>query len=390
MFPSFPRPRIIMMCRALAALLACLPLLAVWQAAVAEPAEDVDAVITRLGLRETPAPVRERARWRVPRKVVLLAFDPGSHWETRQAVFAAASPTTQVVMAKNLAEALAATADADAIIGFNPTICSPQIIDGARQLRWLGSLSAGVEGCMAVASVHERDLLVTNMRGVDGAVIAEHAIALMLALAHHLDEFAVDSSRGEWRPGHAASMEALEGKTLLVVGLGGIGTEVARRAHGLGMNVIATRDGDRSKPDFVSYVGLSDELSTLAKNADVIVSAVPLTPQTTGMYNARFFAALKPAAFFINVARGGSVVTADLAAALSEHRLAGAGLDVVDPEPLPPGNPLWHAPHVLITPHISSRSDLPGEVRWQLAVENLRRYAKGEKMLSAVDLSKGY
>jgi phosphoglycerate dehydrogenase-like enzyme len=185
-------------------------------------------------------------------------------------------------------------------------------------------------------------------------------------------------------------MEALEGKTMLVVGLGGIGTEVAKRAYGLGMKVIATRDGDRSKPDFVSYVGLPDELLTLAKTADVIVNAVPLTPQTTGMYNAGFFAVLKPTAYFINVARGGSAVTADLAAALTGHRLGGAGLDVVDPEPLPPDNPLWHAPHVLITPHISALSDLPGEARWVLAVENLRRYVSGEKMLSVVDLAKGY
>jgi phosphoglycerate dehydrogenase-like enzyme len=112
--------------------------------------------------------------------------------------------------------------------------------------------------------------------------------------------------------------------------------------------------------------------------------------QTKGMYNAQLFALLKPNAFFINVARGASAVTADLVSTLNEHRLAGAGLDVVDPEPLPPDNPLWHAPHVMITPHISSRSDLPGEARWILAVENLRRYADGEKMLSVVDLSKGY
>jgi phosphoglycerate dehydrogenase-like enzyme len=84
------------------------------------------------------------------------------------------------------------------------------------------------------------------------------------------------------------------------------------------------------------------------------------------------------------------VVTGDLTAALNEHRIAGAGLDVVDPEPLPPDNPLWHAPHVLITPHISGRSDLPGEARWTLVIENLRRYAHGEKMLSTVDLQKGY
>jgi phosphoglycerate dehydrogenase-like enzyme len=291
-----------------------------------------------------------------------------------------------------MAAALIATADADAIVGFNPEICAPKIIDNARQLRWIASLAAGVENCMTVPGVHSRNLLVTNMRGVDSAVIAEHAIALVLALAHSLDVFAVDTSKASWSDQHGATtpIQTLEGKTMLVVGLGGIGTEVARRAYGLGMKVVATRDNTRDKPDFVGHVGLPDEMLALAKTADVIVNSVPLTPQTTGIYDAKFFAALKPTAYFINVARGGSAVTADLTAALNEHRLAGAGLDVVDPEPLPPGNPLWRAPHVLITPHISSRSDLPSEARWTLAAENLRRYANGEKMLSVVDLTKGY
>ncbi|MEO6186267.1 MAG: NAD(P)-dependent oxidoreductase, partial [Steroidobacteraceae bacterium] len=101
-------------------------------------------------------------------------------------------------------------------------------------------------------------------------------------------------------------------------------------------------------------------------------------------------AALKPTAFFINIARGGSVVTEELMAALNEGRLAGAGLDVVDPEPLPPGHPLWKSPRILFTPHISSSSDLPGEARWTIAVDNLRRYVAGEKMLNMVDLARGF
>jgi phosphoglycerate dehydrogenase-like enzyme len=361
-------------------------------AAHADDSDSVAAVITKLRIQEAPQPVRERAQWHAPRKVVLLEFGNGGGWAGRQEAFAAAAPKARVVVAKDMASALKATADADVIIGFNPGICRPEIVDNAKQLRWLASLAAGVENCMAVPGVRGRNLLLTNMRGVDSAVIAEHAVALLMALAHGLDTFAVDTSKGAWSPEHGAtaSIQTLEGKTLLVVGLGGIGTEVAMKAHGLGMKVIATRDNDRNKPDFVSYVGLPDEMLTLAKSADVIVNCVPLTPQTTGIYNAKFFAVLKPTAYFINVARGASAVTADLVAALSEHRLAGAGLDVVDPEPLPPDSPLWHAPHVLITPHISSRSDLPGEARWTLAVENLRRYANGEKMLSVVDLTKGY
>lgn len=358
----------------------------------ADDAESVAAVMKRLRVQEAPQPIRERKQWRSPKKIVLLEFGNPTGWPGRQEKFAAVAPKAQVVVAKDLPSALSATADADVIVGFNPEICNPKILDNAKQLRWIASLAAGVELCMAVPSVHSRNLLMTNMRGVDSAAIAEHAVAMAMALAHGLDTFAVDTSKSIWSREHGSTtpMQSLEGKTMLVVGLGGIGTEVAMKAHGLGMKVVATRDNDRNKPDFVSYVGLANEMLTLAKTADVIVNCVPLTPQTTGIYNAAFFAALKPTAYFINVARGASAVTADLTNALNEHRLAGAGLDVVEPEPLPPDNPLWHAPHVIISPHISSRSDLPGEARWILAVENLRRYANGEKMLSVVDLSKGY
>jgi phosphoglycerate dehydrogenase-like enzyme len=122
----------------------------------------------------------------------------------------------------------------------------------------------------------------------------------------------------------------------------------------------------------------------------VVVNAAPLTAETRGIYNARFFSAMKPTAYFINVARGGSVVTSDLVAALNSGKIAGAGLDVVDPEPLPPDHPLWHAKNVIITPHISSFSDIPNEALWVLVNENLRRYAAGEKMLSVVDLEREY
>ena len=377
---------------ALAFLAAGLMAVSMVPAARADDTESVAAVISRLRVQEAPQPIRERKQWRAPKKVVLLEFGNPAGWAGRQEKFAAAAPKAQVVVAKDLPSALSATADADVIVGFNPEICNPKIIDNAKQLRWLSSLAAGVELCMAVPSVRSRDLLMTNMRGVDSAAIAEHAVAMAMALAHGLDTFAVDTSKGIWSREHGGTtpMQSLEGKTMLVVGLGGIGTEVAMKAHGLGMKIVATRDKDRNKPDFVSYVGLPNEMLTLAKSADVIVNCVPLTPQTTGMYNAAFFAALKPTAFFINVARGASAVTADLTNALNEHRLAGAGLDVVEPEPLPPDSPLWHAPHVIISPHISSRSDLPGEARWILAVENLRRYTNGEKMLSVVNLTKGY
>ena len=209
---------------------------------------------------------------------------------------------------------------------------------------------------MDVPAVRDQRLLMTNMRGIDSPVIAEHAIALLLALAHGLDRFALDTSQGVMNRANAGRirMQFLEGKTMLVAGLGGIGTEIAKRASGLGMEVVATRQGGSGKPDFVRYVGQPDELLKLARDADVIVCALPLTPETTGLFNAEFFAVLKPSAYFINIARGGSVVTADLVAALDAGKLAGAGLDVTEPEPLPADHPLWKSPRVLITPHISS------------------------------------
>jgi phosphoglycerate dehydrogenase-like enzyme len=159
----------------------------------------------------------------------------------------------------------------------------------------------------------------------------------------------------------------LEGKNLLVIGLGGVGTEVARRAHALGMRVRATRNTGREGPDFVEYVGLANEALPLAEWADVIVNCTPLTPDTRGMFNASFFSAMKPSAYFINVGRGESVVTDDLVSALQARRLAGAALDVTDPEPLPRNHTLWRMPNVIITPHVAVASDLVlgGAQCWQ-------------------------
>jgi phosphoglycerate dehydrogenase-like enzyme len=358
------------------------------------PAARADAtsdLIKSLQLVTAPTPVKQRADWRVPKKILLLEFG-NQDWAPRQAEYAALAPHTEFIAVHNLDEAVAAAPGADALIGFNPEICAPRLLTAAKDLRWIASLAAGVENCLAVPGLRERNLLLTNMRAVDAAVIAEHAIALTLGLAHGLDVFAADTAAGQWNRAHGAMtpMQSLDGKTLLVVGLGGIGTDVARLAHGLGMKVVATRDGDRKGPSFVAHIGPPAELAMLAASADVIVSCVPLTPVTQGMFDAKFYALLKPSAFFVNISRGGTMVMADLTRALNEHRLAGAGLDVSDPEPLPPGDPLWHAPHVIITPHISSRSDLPGAGRWLLARENVRRYVQGARMLNVVDQTRGY
>jgi phosphoglycerate dehydrogenase-like enzyme len=357
-------------------------------------AQETDAarVVAELGLREAPTAVRERKAWRAPKKIVVLGGgpQPGSAHDA----ISKAAPGAKVVLVASSEEMAKEAVDADVVAGLTSEggICEPEVLDNAKQLRWVYSFSAGVERCVAVPSVKERDLLITNMRAIDGATIAEHSIAMALALARGLDMFLEAQAEERWaRNADARSrMRTLNGKTMLVVGLGGIGAEVAERAHGIGMKVIATRNSGRTGPSFVSYVGLPDELLKLAGQADVVVNTTPLTAATTGLFDAKFFAAMKPTGYFINVARGGAVVTQDLVAALNEGRIGGAGLDVTDPEPLPPEHPLWKAKNVIITPHVSSGSDMRPEQRMTFIRENMRRYVAGEKMLSEVDIARQY
>jgi phosphoglycerate dehydrogenase-like enzyme len=215
----------------------------------------------------------------------------------------------------------------------------------------------------------------------------------MFALSRSLQVSIGRQARGEgWSRNFAGSQpQALSGKTVLVVGLGGIGLEVAKRAHALGMKVIATRNSSREGPDYVSRVGLADELPSMIGEADVVVSALPLVPATTHLFDARMFARMKKTAYFINVGRGGSVVTDDLVAALNNGTIAGAGLDVTDPEPLEPrDHPLWKAKNIIITPHMSAQSDLGQGARLMILREQVRRFAAGDKLLSVVDFKKGY
>jgi len=230
------------------------------------------------------------------------------------------------------------------------------------------------------------------MQKVAGSVMAEHVMALMFGLTRGLAAYVPSQSKGEWADEAVpeSRMWEVKGRTMLVVGLGGIGTEVAKRAHALGMTVIATRNSGTDGPDYVAEVGLADKLRPFAGRADVIVSTLPLTAATKGLMDEAFFDAAKRGALFINVGRGGTVVTDALVAALHDGRLGGAGLDVTDPEPLPAGHPLWRAPNVIVTPHVAAALDGNEVARWIIARENLRRYAAGGRLFSEVDVDKGY
>lgn len=340
-------------------------------------------LVAELGLKESATAVSERPGWSPPRRVVIPGADAA-----RLAWMQEAAPGVTLLPARDRAEAARLAADADAVIGW----CTPEIVAAGERLRWIQVLSAGVESCVGIPGLAERGLWLTNMQKIAGPVMSEHVIAFMLALTRGFASYVPLQARGEWKDDAvpASRLWSVEGRTMLVVGLGGIGTETARRAHALGMKVIAIRNSGREGPSFVSEVGLPPELHAFAARADVIVNTLPLTAETRGLYDRAFFDAAKRGALFINVGRGASVVTADLVAALEDGRLGGAGLDVTDPEPLPPDHPLWRAPNVLITPHVAAEIDTGNEPRWLIARENLRRYAAGGKLLSEVDVRRGY
>jgi phosphoglycerate dehydrogenase-like enzyme len=339
------------------------------------------SVIQHYGLEQAQTPVKERKGWRKPKRILVGGFAA-----QMGPALQSAAPDVEFIVAGS-PDAKAKLASIDAAIG----ICNAEMLTAAKNIQWVQMVTAGVENCVSIPAVKERNILVTNMQRIAGPIIAEHVIAMTMAFTRGLDLFLQAQGEGQWRrETPAGRMAVVDGKTMLVVGLGGIGSEVAKRAHALGMKVTATRASGRTGPEYVSYVGLPDELPKLIGDADFVVNTAPLTPQTKGIFNAALFAKMKPSAYFVNIARGGSVVTADLVDALKNKKIAGAALDVTDPEPLPPDHPLWKTPNVIITPHIAADSDLGWDAQIQVVRENLRRYAAGEPMLSVVDVARGY
>ena len=345
---------------------------------------DLPEVLQDLGLRESKIASRDMPGWEKPRRIVVWTPFGPQLAEQLEAV----APGVELVAVSNAKEAAVAAPGSQAVIGF----CDQSVLDKADKVHWVQVYFAGVEDCVSLPGM-QSGIVLTNGQRLSSTTIADHTIALTYALVRGLDVFHGNQAQGAWDRSSSSDLRSfgeLSGRTMLVVGLGGIGTQVAQRANALGMRILATRGSRREGPDYVEYVGLSDEAIKLATEADIVVNAVPLTDSTRGMFNKAFFAAMKPSAYYISVGRGQSTVTADLLEALNSGQIAGAGLDVTEPEPLPADHPLWSTPRVIITPHVAA-SSAETLVRIQaLVAENLRRYVAGEPLLSRVDIQRGY
>ena len=277
--------------------------------------------------------------------------------------------------------------------GCEVRFATAEFLAKAPKLRWVQATSAGVDRYMSNEALWgNQEIVLTNMQGMHGPTIADHVFGMLLVLTRDLRIHAQDARRGEWNRGGSEVFQpvALEGRTLLVVGLGGIGREVAKRGKGFGMEVWATKRRATEPPSYVDRQETSDKLMEMLPDADVVVLCVPLTDETRGMIGAEQFAAMQPGSYLINIARGPVVDTDALMVALQNGTLAGAGLDVTDPEPLPAEHPLWQIENLIITPHVAARSQLTSDDWTRLYRENLRRFGKGEPLLNVVDKTAGY
>src|SRR5262249_21421701 len=269
------------------------------------------------------------------------------------------APDVLFVPVKTANEAAKEAADSDAVLGF----CTAEIVAAGNTLRWIQIGHAGVEKDLSPEVVKSK-IVVTNTKRLYGPNVADQAMALLLTLTRGMalgfqpDKGGADAEafrRWTWLKSEVKPQE-LHGKSMLIVGLGGIGTQIARRANGFGMRVMAVDPNpDIVRPDFVFSLDHQKQTLELLPKADVVVLACPLTAETRGMFGASQFAAMKPSAYFINIARGGLVKTPDMIAALKNKTIAGVGLDVTDPEPLPNDSPLWRFPNGAVSPHLGGQ-----------------------------------
>lgn len=275
-------------------------------------------------------------------------------------------------------------ADADALIG-NPTLA---VVRAAQQLKWVQITSAGVKPYLYPELVGS-DVVMTNAQTLSSAAIADHGFAMLLALTRKLNHFIPDRTNETWRGGNYG-LEELEGKTALVIGTGGIGSNVARRAKAFGMTVIGV-DPEEFPPrlsfDRMVY---PDRLDEVIPEADAVFVCAPHTKYSEGMIGPKQFERMKRGSYFIALSRGKVYDMPALVKALDSQHLAGAGVDVTDPEPLPKGHPLWKFENAIITPHVATQGLLGTKLRLEVYKENIARFAAGETLRNIVDMRKEY
>jgi phosphoglycerate dehydrogenase-like enzyme len=288
-----------------------------------------------------------------------------------------------LVNATSLEDATAGLDGADAIILPQSHLVGPLAasIAAAPDLKWVQLLNAGYERVRK--EMLPPGVVLTNAGEGLAPAVAEQALALLLALARRIPASLKSQSEGIWEKGARQGMLTLRGRTVAVVGLGPIGREVARLLAAFGADVVGLSRHGLPQPG-IAEVRTIDQLADVVGRSDAAVSVLPHNPGTEGLFDAALFARCRPGLLLVNVGRGSAIVTADLLAALESGQISGAGLDVTDPEPLPPGHPLWSARNVIVTPHVAGGDGSRGVA--ELVGRNVERFIAGEQPLSPIVL----
>jgi phosphoglycerate dehydrogenase-like enzyme len=281
----------------------------------------------------------------------------------------------------------------DAEIIFSSSL-RPEQFAAARNLRWMHAPSAAVHDLLFPELV-KSDVVLTNSREVHGPVVAEHVMALIFALAKKIPQATLLQQKRIWGKGDMWNQRTrpreVAGSTLGLIGVGSIGSRVAKMAAAMGMHVIAVREHvEKGSPNGVAAVFAPSQIDEMLQQSDFVVLAAPLVTTTQNVINAGRLANMKADAYLINVGRGAQVDEPALVEALRSHRIAGVALDVFEQEPLPPESPLWSLENLLITPHTAGLTEKLWHRHYELFSGNLRRYLAGQKLRFVVDKQKGY
>jgi phosphoglycerate dehydrogenase-like enzyme len=270
------------------------------------------------------------------------------------------------------------------------------LIHRAPKLRWLQQWGAGADWLLRYTDLAKLDVAVTNASGVHPIQITEHILAFLLAFARQFHHAIRAQGRREWRRPSRDDFFTdhpffeLAGKTMLLIGVGAIGTRTAAMANALGMRVLGVRrNPERQVPGIDAMYGPHQLLNVLSK-ADFVVITAPLTPETQGMVGEAELRAMKPTAYIVNIGRGGTIQEEKLVQALQEGWIAGAGLDVFETEPLPESSPLWDMENVILTAHYAGLTPHYEERAMAIFVENLERYMNGQPLRNVVDKRLAY
>ncbi|MBS4174963.1 D-2-hydroxyacid dehydrogenase [Bacillus sp. FJAT-49736] len=296
-------------------------------------------------------------------------------------------PNWDIIVGKDSSAWMDHLQDAEIIAGWKKEI-KEYCIDQESKLRWLQSWSAGVNS-FPLDKMANKGIIITSASGVHAFPISETIFALMLGLTRKVHTYVKNQINKVWH--HANLSLEMHGKTVGIIGVGAIGKETAKIAKAFGMKVIGIRHSGRHE-EFVDEMYASSQLNNILPQCDYVVVTLPSTNETYHMFGKEQFSLMKPSAFFINIGRGDTVVEKDLIAALLEGKIAGAGLDVFEKEPLREESPLWELENVIITPHTSgSTENYDRRVIEEILLPNLRHYVKElTPSINIVDYKKGY